>query len=86
MSRLRRLGVVLCLDVALIGGLLGVGVAAHSLGVLAESGDYLVDAAALAAALLATWLSQRPPTPTGPTATRAPRRWPRQSTQGGCWC
>lgn len=38
------------------------GLSAHSLGVLAAGADYLADAAAIGVALLAIWLSNRPPT------------------------
>lgn len=66
MSRTRRLLVVLALNLALVGALVAVGVAAHSLAVLAEGGDYLLDAAGVAVALLAIRLSAR-------TAERARR-------------
>jgi Co/Zn/Cd efflux system component len=45
MSRAQRLIVVLVLNLSLVAGLVAVGVGAHSLGVLAEGGDYLLDAA-----------------------------------------
>jgi cation diffusion facilitator family transporter len=60
MSRTRRLLVVLALNLALVGALVAVGVAAHSLAVLAEGGDYLLDAAGVGVALLAIQLSARP--------------------------
>lgn len=50
------------LNLALVGGLVGVGLAAHSLGVLAEGADYLADAAAIGVSLLAVWLAGRPAT------------------------
>ena len=59
MSRVQRLTVVLVLNLALVAGLAAVGVGAHSLGVLAEGGDYLLDAAGAALALLAIRLSAR---------------------------
>ena len=59
MSRGRRLTVVLALNLALVAGLAVVGVGAHSLGVLAEGGDYLLDAAGAGLALLAIGLSAR---------------------------
>ncbi len=59
-SRTRRLGVVLALNLALVAGLVAVGVTAHSLAVLAEGGDYLLDAAGVGVALLAIRLSARP--------------------------
>lgn len=53
MSRTQRLLVVVVLNLALVAGLLTVGVTAHSLAVLAAGGDYLLDAAGAAVALLA---------------------------------
>ncbi len=66
LSRTTRLRVVLVLNVALVAGLVVVGLSAHSLGVLAEGADYLADAAAIGVSLLAIWLSHQPPTPTRP--------------------
>jgi cobalt-zinc-cadmium efflux system protein len=60
MSRTLRLWIVLSLNLALIGVLVVVGISAHSIGVLAEGVDYLADAAAIGAALVALWLSKRP--------------------------
>jgi cobalt-zinc-cadmium efflux system protein len=57
MSRGQRLTVVLVLNLALVAGLVAVGASAHSLGVLAEGGDYLLDAAGAGLALLAIRLS-----------------------------
>jgi cation diffusion facilitator family transporter len=51
--------VVLKLNLALVAGLVAVGVTAHSLAVLAEGGDYLLDAAGVGVALLAIHLSAR---------------------------
>jgi cobalt-zinc-cadmium efflux system protein len=59
MSRVRRLTVVLALNLALVAGLVAAGIGAHSLGVLAEGGDYLLDAAGAGLALLAIRLSAR---------------------------
>jgi cobalt-zinc-cadmium efflux system protein len=59
MSRVQRLTVVLVLNLALVGGLVAVGIGAHSLGVLAEGSDYLLDAAGAGLALLAIRLSAR---------------------------
>jgi cobalt-zinc-cadmium efflux system protein len=59
-SRTQRLAVVLALNLALVAGLVAVGVTAHSLAVLAEGSDYLLDAAAVGVALLAIHLSARP--------------------------
>ena len=61
-TRTGRLCVVLVLNLLLVGGLVAVGLSAHSLGVLAEGVDYLADAAAIAVSLLAIWLSNLPPT------------------------
>jgi len=55
----QRLTVVLVLNLALVAGLLAVGIGAHSLGVLAEGGDYLLDAVGAGLALLAIRLSAR---------------------------
>jgi cobalt-zinc-cadmium efflux system protein len=59
MSRVQRLTVVLVLNLALVAGLVAVGIGAHSLGVLAEGGDYILDAAGAGLALLAIRLSAR---------------------------
>jgi cobalt-zinc-cadmium efflux system protein len=59
-SRSQRLTVVLILNLALVAGLVTVGLAAHSLAVLAEGSDYLLDAAGVGVALLALSLSARP--------------------------
>src|SRR6516164_1124119 len=68
MSRVQRLTVVLVLNLALVAGLAAVGVGAHSLGVLAEGGDYLLDAAGAGLALLAIRLSARRANRGGPPA------------------
>lgn len=60
MSRAQRLLVVLILNLALVAGLVATGVAAHSLAVLAEGSDYLLDAAGVGVALLAIHISKRP--------------------------
>jgi cobalt-zinc-cadmium efflux system protein len=59
-SRAQRLLVVLVLNLALVAGLLAVAVMAHSLAVLAEGGDYLLDAAGVGVALFALGLSAGP--------------------------
>jgi len=59
-SRTQRLIVVLVLNLGLVAALVIVGITAHSLAVLAEGGDYLLDAAGVAVALLAIRLSARP--------------------------
>lgn len=58
MSRTRRLIVVLVLNLGLVVGLVAVGVTAHSIAVLAEGGDYLLDAAGVGVALR-VWLGLR---------------------------
>jgi cobalt-zinc-cadmium efflux system protein len=60
MSKARRLGLVLLLNVLLVAALVIVGVVAHSLGVLAAGVDYLADAAAIAVSLIAIRLAQQP--------------------------
>jgi cobalt-zinc-cadmium efflux system protein len=60
-SRTRRLVVVLVLNLALVAALVMIGVTAHSLAVLAEGSDYLLDAAGVGVALLAIRLSARSP-------------------------
>jgi cobalt-zinc-cadmium efflux system protein len=69
-SRTQRLVVVLVLNLALVASLVTVGITARSLAVLAEGGDYLLDAAGVGVALLAIHLSVRPGRPDGrPHAT-----------------
>ncbi len=65
-TRRVRLVIVLVVNLGLVTGLVIVGLTAHSLGVLAEGGDYLADAAAIGVSLLAIWLSERPPTASRP--------------------
>ena len=72
MSRTQRLIVVLVLNLGLVTALVTVGLTAHSLAVLAEGSDYLLDAAGVAVALLAIRLSARPASRAclhGPTPT-----------------
>jgi cation diffusion facilitator family transporter len=57
---------VLFLNLALVSALIIVGLAAHSLAVLAAGADYLADATAIGVSLLAIWLTARPPTPARP--------------------
>jgi cobalt-zinc-cadmium efflux system protein len=59
LSRPARLGVVLALNLAMVAGLVVVGLSSHSLGVLAEGADYLADAAAIGVSLIAIRLTQR---------------------------
>ncbi len=61
--RANRLRFVLALNLALVVALVGVGIAAHSLGVLSAGAEYLADAAGVALTLLAHRLAQRRPTP-----------------------
>jgi cobalt-zinc-cadmium efflux system protein len=68
MSKAGGLGLVLGLNLLLVGALVIVGVAAHSLGVLAAGVDYLADAAAIAVSLLALRLARQP-------LRQHPRRW-----------
>jgi cobalt-zinc-cadmium efflux system protein len=70
-SRTQRLIVVLALNLGLVAALLIVGITAHSLAVLAEGSDYLLDAAGVAVALLAIRLSARPTGQTRPTDVAA---------------
>jgi cobalt-zinc-cadmium efflux system protein len=60
LSRTQRLILVLVLNLGLVVGLVAVGITAHSLAVLAEGSDYLLDAAGIGVALLAIRLSARP--------------------------
>ena len=69
MSRTQRLIVVLVLNLGLVAALVIVGITAHSLAVLAEGGDYLLDAAGVAVALLAIRLSARPANRARPAPT-----------------
>lgn len=71
MTRTSRLWAVLVANLLLVGALVGVGVAAHSVGVWAEGVDYLADAAAIGVSLLAIALASRPPT------VRRPKGYPR---------
>jgi cobalt-zinc-cadmium efflux system protein len=62
--RVNRLSVVLAINVLVVVGQAVAGVAAHSLGLLADAGHNLTDVAALLMALLAVRLARRPPTAT----------------------
>jgi cobalt-zinc-cadmium efflux system protein len=66
-SRTTRLAVVLCFNVGLIVGLVAVGLTAHSLSVLAASGDYFADAVGISVGLFAIKLSRRQPTTQRPS-------------------
>jgi cobalt-zinc-cadmium efflux system protein len=61
LTQRRRLSIVLALNLALIGGLVVTGLAAHSVGVLAAAGDTLADSVALALGLIAVVLRDRDP-------------------------
>jgi cobalt-zinc-cadmium efflux system protein len=63
MTRSQRLGIALALNLALVAGQVVFGVVAHSLGLLADAGHNLTDAAAVLIALIAVRLGRRPPTP-----------------------
>jgi cobalt-zinc-cadmium efflux system protein len=64
LTRSRRLWIAFALNLALVAGQVVFGLAANSLGLLADAGHNLTDVAALVIALIAVRLSQRPPTPT----------------------
>lgn len=72
-SRVRRLAVVLALNLLLVAGLVVVGFGARSLGVLAAGVDYLADAAAIGVSLFAIRLETRAP------SARHPGGFPRAS-------
>src|SRR5205823_10817067 len=59
MTRARRLGLVLAINLAMVVSLVLVGLLAHSLGVLASGADYLGDALGAGLSLAALRLSQR---------------------------
>jgi cation diffusion facilitator family transporter len=60
---------VLVLNLSLVAALVTVGITAHSLAVLAEGSDYLLDAAGVGVALLAIRMSARPAGRARPAAT-----------------
>ena len=60
MSQQKRLGLVLGLNVAMIVGLLFVGLASRSLGVLAAGGDYAADSAAIVLGIIAIRIAKHP--------------------------
>ena len=59
MSQQARLSIVLGLNVALIAGLVGAGLRAHSVGVIAAAGDTAADSAALVMGLIAVTVRDR---------------------------
>lgn len=63
MSRATRLSIALILNLALSGGLVLSGVAAHSTGLIADAGHNLTDAMAVLLVLGAALLARRPATP-----------------------
>ena len=60
MTQQKRLAIVFGLNVAMIAGLLIVGLASHSLGVLAAGGDYVADAVAILLGIMAIQISKHP--------------------------
>lgn len=58
-SQQRRLSILLGLNVLMIAGLVVVGFAAHSLGVLAAGGDYAADSAAILLGIIAVTIRER---------------------------
>jgi cobalt-zinc-cadmium efflux system protein len=63
MTRSKRLGIALGLNVALVAGQVMFGLIAGSIGLLADAAHNLADVAAVIVALIAVRLSRRPPTP-----------------------
>jgi cobalt-zinc-cadmium efflux system protein len=61
-GRSRALVIALCLNVVIVVGQVVAGVAAHSLGLIADAGHNLVDVAAILLALIAVRWSRRAPT------------------------
>ena len=60
MTQQTRLGLVLGLNIAMIAGLVIVGLASHSLGVLAAGGDYVADSVAILLGIMAIQVAKRP--------------------------
>src|SRR5437870_2365709 len=58
MTKGKRLALVLLVNVSMVVALVVVGLASHSLGVLAAGGDYLGDAAGVALSLVALRVSR----------------------------
>ena len=61
-DRLRRLRWALALNLVIVVGQVSFGVVAHSLGLLADAGHNLTDAAAIGVSLIAVRMTLRPPT------------------------
>lgn len=68
MKQETRLGIVLGLNLAMIAGLLTVGLSSHSLGVLAAGGDYIADSVAIGLGLLAIYIRDRSQGPSKATS------------------
>lgn len=83
MSLTTRLSVVLALNLALVAGLVLVGLAAHSIAVLAAGADYVADAAAIAVSLVAISLSRRPNVAGRPNRFRRATAW--AAGANGAW-
>ena len=60
MTQQKRLGLVLAINVVMIAGLLIVGLASHSLGVLAAGGDFIADSAAIVLGIIAIQITKHP--------------------------
>ncbi len=60
MTQQKRLGLVLGLNLVMIAGLVIVGLASHSLGVLAAGGDYAADSLAILLGIIAIQISKHP--------------------------
>nr|MDQ3642575.1 cation transporter [Actinomycetota bacterium] len=62
MTKARRLEIALGLNIALVVAQVGFGLAAHSLGLLADAGHNLSDVAAVVVSLVAVRWARRAPT------------------------
>lgn len=60
MTQQKRLGLVLGLNLLMITGLVIVGLASHSLGVLAAGGDYAADSTAILLGIIAIQIAKQP--------------------------
>lgn len=60
MTQLKRLSLVLGINVVMIASLLIVGLASHSLGVLAAGGDYVADSVAIVFGIMAIQIARHP--------------------------
>lgn len=59
MTQTKRLVVVLGLNIAMVAGLVIVGLSSHSLGVLAAGSDYIADSTAIGLGLIAIYVRDR---------------------------